>query len=116
MMKARRSHKKELYKKLFLGNLDKDDINIEKELKQDIEGSITKIKGQIDQLSNNTYNWIEQSSNLLNIAKQAKDLFKEANIDQKRQLLDFVSSNRVIADGKLSFIYNKPFNLAENLI
>lgn len=101
--------KMKIYKKLMLGEVDVDDREIAFELKESITKRIKAISAQIEGLSDNSYNWLEQSSNLLKLSKKATELFSIATAEQKLQLLDFVSSNRVLRDKKLTYNYTKPF-------
>lgn len=101
--------KAELYKQLLIGRLDNEGRSMALELKRNIESKIAAIRDQIEALADSTYNWLEQSSNLLKLANEATHLFSVANSEQKRQLLDFVSSNRKIVGERLTFTYNKPF-------
>lgn len=106
--------KKKIYRKLVLsdGDIDRE---IVLELKQDVESKIKAIQDQVDQLADNSYSWLEQSSNLLQLATQAKELFQKATFEQKRELLDFVSSNRILRDKKLAYTLNKPFAVAAEI-
>jgi 6-phosphogluconolactonase/glucosamine-6-phosphate isomerase/deaminase len=83
-----------------------------KDLKIEIENKTTYIQEQINNLSDSTYDWLQQSSNLLKLVNQAKELFKAANGEQKQQMLNFVASNCILKDKKVSFMYNKPFEIA----
>ncbi len=85
------------------------------ELRDGTGKRISLIQSQITALADHTHDWLEQSSNLLKLANQAKELFLEATSEQKKQLLDFVSSNRVLTDRKLGYVYNKPFELARKI-
>ncbi len=106
--------KKKIYRRLVLGEVDID-REIVFELKNDVEARIKAIQDQISSLADNSYDWLEQSSNLLKLANQAKELFLAATPEQKRELLDFVSSNRVLTGKKLGYELNKPFALATEI-
>lgn len=108
--------KMKVVRKLLLNDHDvQEDREIVLELKNDIAKRIQVIQGQIDALSDTSYSWLEQSSNLLKLANRATELFSAANAEQKRQLLDFVSSNRVLRDKKVVYEYAEPFVLAANI-
>jgi len=62
-------------------------------------------------LSQSSHDWLEQSSNLLELAKHAKKLFLEGAKEEKYKLLESVSSNRILTDKKVRFEYKKPFDL-----
>lgn len=47
----------------------------------------------------------------LDLAKRAKELYESSNIDEKRQLLNFVCSNFLLDSGKLRWELRKPFSI-----
>ena len=104
--------KRKLFQRMLLGDLDKDAHEMAKELKNEITNKISSIQSKISSSADSSYSWLEQSSNLLNLVNEAGELFKQANSEQKHQLLNFVSSNLVLKDKKLSYTYKEPFALA----
>lgn len=112
-LKIKLTHLKKEKKKLFrkMVNDQIEDKEMYKELKRDIDNKIIEISEQISKLSQNTYDWLEQSSNLLKLANSAKKLFLEGTKAQKRQLLNSVSSNRTLMDKKVRFSLKKPFDI-----
>jgi len=112
-LKSKLTHLKEKKKKLFrkMVNDQIEDKEMYKELKQEIDNKIIEISEQISKLSQSTYDWLQQSSNLLKLANRAKKLFLEGNQEQKRQLLNSVSSNLVLRGRKVHYTYKKPFDI-----
>jgi len=104
-----KKEKKKLFRKMVNDQID--DQEMYNELKSDIEEKIIEISEQMSNLSQNTYDWLEQSSNLLKLANKAKKLFLQGNREEKRELLKSVSSNHVLKDGKGHYTYKKPFDI-----
>lgn len=104
-----------VFRKMMSVEFDVEDREMALELRDGISKRIKVIQGQIEALSDSSYSWLEQSSNLLKLANKATELFSAANAEQKRQLLDFVSSNRVLKDRKVTYEYAEPFVLAANI-
>ncbi len=73
------------------------------------------IKAQIDLLSDNSYSWLEQSSNVLKLINKAPELFLAGTQEQKVQLINFVASNLVLSDKKVVFEYKEPSVLAAKI-
>lgn len=107
--------KKKMFEKMLLEDFSSNDKETYNNLKKGIEEKIQDIESQITHLKDNTKYWLEQSSNLLKLSKQAKKMFLFADQEKKLQLLDFVSSNRVLKDKQVVFVYNKPFSLAKKM-
>lgn len=107
--------KQRIFKKLLLSEIDSDDREMAFELKQTMTTRINAIKAQIDTLSDNSYSWLEQSSNVLKLVNKAPELFLAGSPEQKVQLVNFVASNLVLSEGKVLYEYNKPFALATEI-
>jgi len=82
-----------------------NDNEMYQELKEEIDNQIVEISKQIAKLSQSTYNWVEQSSNLLKLANKAQKLFLKGTKEQKYQLLNSVSSNRTLMRRKVHYTY-----------
>lgn len=104
--------KMKIFRRMMLGEIDAEDREIALELKESVVVRIKAIQGQIEALGDSSYSWLEQSSNLLKLSNKATELFSVGNAEQKEQLLNFVSSNRVLKDKKVTFAYTEPFILA----
>lgn len=104
--------RKSLYQKLLLSDLDTEFREAADSLRLEKEGAIKSIKSQIDRLNDNAYDWLDKSSNILKLAVEAPNLFHKATLEEKRQLLDLVSSNRILRDQILLYDYTEPFDLA----
>ena len=55
--------------------------------------------------------YIENGVLLIGLAQQTEKFYKIATPAQKRQLVEIVSSNRVLRDGSIEITYRKPFDL-----
>lgn len=104
-----KQEKKTLFRKMATGAIDDEESY--NEVKADIGKEIAEIERQLDKLTRHTRDWLTQSSNLLFLASQAKNLFLKGKREQKRVLINFVSSNRTLRDGNLEFTYKKPFDI-----
>lgn len=104
--------RKNLYQKLLLSDLDVEFRAAADSLRLEKEEAIKSIESQIDRLNDNAYEWLDKSSNILKLAIDAPNLFLNATLDEKRQILDLVSSNRVLRDKMLVYDYTEPFDLA----
>ena len=69
----------------------------------------TKMK--IDALDSAKDEYIENGVLLIELAQHSEILYKEATPEEKRQLVEIVSSNRVLKDGSIEITYRKPFDL-----
>ncbi len=104
-----KDEKRRLYRKMI--NDDIDDREMYNELKEEIDTQIDRIEQKIAQLRQSTHDWLEQSSNLLELSRIAKKLFLSGNVAGKRKLLDSVSSNRTLKGRKVHYSYKKPFDI-----
>jgi len=104
-----RAEKKKLYRKIVNDEI-KDRAMIE-ELKQDIEREISQATQKLENITQHTKDYLDQSSNLLHLAKNAHKLFLNGTREQKHILLNCVSSNLLLKDKKVHFSYKKPFDM-----
>lgn len=89
-LRLKLAHLKQEKRKLFRKMID-DQINdreMYNELREEIDDQIVQIGEQMAKLSQSTYDWLEQSSNLLELARQAKKLFLAGSIEAKHRLLE----------------------------
>lgn len=107
--------KKKLFKKMMLGEVSSSDEEMFSELREEVEERISLLEEKLRNLKHKSLDWLEKSSNLLKLANQAKNLFETATREQKLELLNYVSSNRVLRGKEVVFEYNKPFILANEL-
>jgi hypothetical protein len=104
-----KQEKKNLYRKMVNDQIDDDQMY--QELRQEIDNQISEIGEQIAQLTQSTHDWVEQSSNLLELASEAKKLFLAGKKEEKYKLLESVSSNRTLKARKVHYSYKKPFDI-----
>ena len=55
--------------------------------------------------------YIETGSLLIELAQRTETIFKSATPAIKRKLVEIVSSNRILKDGRLEYDYRKPFDM-----
>jgi site-specific DNA recombinase len=65
----------------------------------------------IKRLRSTDRSYIEDGIRILELAKNARNLFDQQGAAEKRKLLDFVVSNSTWRDGKLASTYRQPFDL-----
>ena len=104
-----RDEKKKLYRKLVNDQI-KDEAMVE-ELKKDIDAEITQAEERLESITKHTKDYLEQTSNLLYLAQNAKQLFLEGTREQKHVLLNSVASNLFLKDKKVYFSLKKPFDV-----
>jgi len=55
------------------------------------------------------------ANTVLNLASRARELFESSEVDEKRQLLNFVFQNLVLDGEKLAHTLREPFSLIMNM-
>ncbi len=88
-----------------------DDEEMYEELKGEIQAEVSEIETQLSRLAAHTINWLEESSNLINLCRQADSLFLQGNVEQKQTLVNSVASNLYLKDGNIGWDYKKPFEI-----
>ena len=81
----------------------------EKNEKWKREREETKVK--IDSLDAMKDEYIENGVLLIELAQRTEFFYKSATPEEKRQLVEIISSNRVLKDGTIEITYRKPFDL-----
>lgn len=107
-----KDEKKKLYRKVV--NEEIRDEAMAEELKQDIETEIAQAEEKLGCITQHTKDYLEQTSNLLYLAQNARQLFLEGTREQKHILLNSVTSNLFLKDKKVSFSLKKPFDILAN--
>lgn len=104
-----RDEKKKLYRKLVNDQI-KDEAMVE-ELKKDIEAEIVQLEEKLGNITKHSRDYLEQTSNLLYLAQNARQLFLEGTREQKHMLLTSVASNLSLKDKTVYFSLKKPFDM-----
>jgi DNA invertase Pin-like site-specific DNA recombinase len=104
-----KAEKKKLYRKIVNDKIQ--DRKMIEELKQDIEKEIAQAEEKLENITRHTKDYLEQSSNLLYLAKHAHKLFLRGTREQKHILLNCVASNLLLRDKKVYFSHKKPFDI-----
>jgi DNA invertase Pin-like site-specific DNA recombinase len=85
------------------------------EQKNGLTENMMKYKARISQIERNPHIWLEPSERLIKFLTLAKEFFAEGDAQQKKEILETVSSNLLLKDKKLLITAKKPFRLvAEN--
>ena len=69
------------------------------------------IQRQIDSLNDTKQDYIDRGVELIELVQNLETVYKSATSEKKRRLIEIVSSNHVLRNGKLCFDYRKPFDL-----
>ena len=78
-----------------------------REWRREQEGILTKIEKH----QNADQSYLDEGIRLLELAQRAAILYEKQDMKEKRRLLNFVCSNSIWKDGKLTPNYRKPFDL-----
>lgn len=70
-----------------------------------------QIKREIDAIGDNKQEAVERGVALIELAQRFETIYKNATASEKRQLIEFVSSNHVLKDGSIGYKYESPFDL-----
>lgn len=70
-----------------------------------------QVEKNIRAISDTKQDYIEKGILLIELAQRSDYVYKNANPEIKRKLVEAVSSNRVLRNGTLRFDYKKPFDL-----
>lgn len=77
---------------------------------QEYEAKIKDLEAKISQYTDANLDYYKLGSNILELANKASFLYKNANIDEKRELLNFLLLNPQLKDKNLDIAYKKPFD------
>ncbi len=72
---------------------------------------LRQIEIQISKHRHANHEYLEMGSQIIELAKQAYDLYLHQSNDDRRHLLKYLLSNCTIDDGSLCVTYRKPFNI-----
>ncbi|OGB83586.1 hypothetical protein A3F66_04415 [candidate division TM6 bacterium RIFCSPHIGHO2_12_FULL_32_22] len=78
---------------------------------QNLRNQLTEINIKLSNLQEADDNYYITAKYILNLTKQAFELFKSSEVEEKRQLIKLVLQNIELKDEKLLFQAQKPFNL-----
>lgn len=96
-----------LYRKLAVTQFSEEDSIQYEKIKEDIRAEISKISQQLKAFGADRPYWLVKSSDLIQLAIEAKKLFFEGNNEQRQKLLNLVASDYILKDKKLGFTYKK---------
>ena len=69
------------------------------------------VRREIQANDNSKQDYIENGVLLIELAQRTEHIYKTANSDVKRKLVQIVSSNHVLRNGNIEFDYTKPFDV-----
>lgn len=87
------------------------DREIYLQVNNDIQNEIADIQEKITNIKRHSQDWLEQSSNLIYLAKKADELFLQGTDEEKQILINCVASNLYLKDKKVYFSLKKPFDI-----
>ena len=74
-----------------------------------------KLQIELEEHTRADYDFLNTVSATFSIAKRAREIFDSSEIDEKRQILNYLLQNPVVKDKKLYFTTKKPFNMLLNI-
>ncbi len=101
--------KKRLFRQMVVGEVEDKDTYLE--VKNDIQNEIIGLENQLSKIGQSTVDWLEQSSNLIFLAKNAGKLFLEGTKEEKQTLINCVSSNLILTNKTVEFSLKQPFDI-----
>jgi predicted ribosome quality control (RQC) complex YloA/Tae2 family protein len=90
------------------GLVDSDFWSIQNER---LNKELVEIESQIASLRTANAAYVEKGVQLMELARQAPELFKSMTVDEKRELVNLVLSNPRIENGSLRYDFKKPFSM-----
>ena len=70
-----------------------------------------QIKREIDAIGENKQESVEKGVALIELTQKFETIYENGTPEEKRQLVEFVSSNHVLKNGSIEFKYESPFDL-----
>lgn len=71
----------------------------------------TDVEKQIRSISDHQQDYINKGVLLIGLAQATENIYKNADSEKKRKLVEVVSSDLVLKNGSIEFTYRKPFDL-----
>ncbi len=102
-----KNEKKSLFRKMVADEIKDQEAYLE--VKNDIQSEIIGIQEKLTNIGRHSEDWLQQSSNLIYLAKYADKLFLEGTKEEKHTLINCAASNLFLKDKKVSFSLKKPF-------
>ncbi len=106
-LEALKEEKKKIYRKMATDKLPDQDTYLE--VNNDIQNEIVNLQEKLSNIGRHSKEWLEHSSNLIYLAKNADKLFLEGTKEEKHTLINCAASNLFLKDRKVSFSLKKPF-------
>ena len=69
------------------------------------------LQSTIEAYEKSSIDFMSNGINILNLLTNIEKTYLMSDIDAKKQILNTVLQNSYLKDGKLSYIYKKPFNI-----
>lgn len=104
-----KNEKKLMFRKMVTGEIDDKDTFTE--IKNDIQNEILAIEEKVGKITGHSQNWFDQSSNLVYVARHARELFLEGTKEEKHTLVNCVASNLFLKDKIVNFELKTPFKI-----
>ena len=102
-----KNEKKSLFRKMVADEIKDQEAYLE--VKNDIQNEIAGIQEKLTNIGRHSEDWLQQSSNLIYLAKHADKLFLEGTKEEKHTLINCAASNLFLKDKKVEFSLKKPF-------
>lgn len=102
-----KNEKKNLFRKMMADKIKDKETCLE--VKNDIQSEVAELQEKLANIGRHSEDWLQQSSNLIYLAKHADELFLEGTKEEKHTLINCVASNLFLRDKKVHFSLKKPF-------
>ncbi len=106
------SHMKKAYDDKLQGVIDEElwrDRNRDWRIERD------QLVVQLDGLNKQSDDYIDRGVLLIELAQRTVNAYKKASPENKRKLVEIVSSNRFLSNGTIQFDYRKPFDVLSKI-
>ena len=75
----------------------------------DIDTQLKQLEKQLETMELSGKQFINEGKNIMDVAKQTYNLYKQQTTEEKRRLLNIIFENITVKDRMLNYTYKKPF-------
>ncbi|MDP2684056.1 MAG: recombinase family protein [bacterium] len=83
--------------------------------KSETELTLLRINNQLNGLEERSNDWLNDAKAKLDLATNGREKFEHGTNDKKREILSLIGSNRLLLNGKLEMLVEKPLQLIANI-
>jgi hypothetical protein len=74
-----------------------------------------ELNSELEQHTNADYDYSTQVATVLGLSRRIRKIFESSEIEEKRQILNYLLQNPTVKGKKLDFTMRKPYNLVLEL-